>query len=639
MLLQKIGETFQDLQSHSFSIITLGEQWKRLQSSIGTIHRSVEEKVNVVESKDREINMNRIRLQNFKKEVENRQKNLEVEENSLKQRIEGVEMREKQVKEWCECLELQRREIAERVEKVEVCEKQFAEGFERVKAVDVAEVRVSERRKAVEERENEVVAREKETKAAAEKVGLREEVMNERGDELDAKEIKLKEFSEEVNRRFVLLEEKEERLGLTEKEIDELYSAMREEQMNEKIDAFEVKVAQIDGVCKGMVVKRCEMAKMKKAMMEEVKVMEGKIEERRKVVEEREKQMDDRCRELDCREKMLNERGKDIDFLTRPTSSALAKTREPKPVACCEIQLLCRNMDTYGMRSYLIKLHCKDIYNMRDDISESLQLSPDPAKLVFNVIQSFYELVESESTLRQPYIACCTTLSGALLLLNTSVTPHLKDDAMKFSIKWRDFFAKQGYIHRLDTFAFLQFLATYDLAQSYDANELFSHLRAFFTESEALLSGQGVYLCQILGLEKKIPGMLNLYMHLHLKFSRTDGFTPDKTHLLKEVNKMMLSTWNYLPSEPCLNAFPISSSSPSFSPAPLESRIKLLEKEMEGKANAESILTVKKNISDSERKGVALPGFDQSHLAMGKKHTLNSMESRKQRKIFKVNVI
>ncbi|XP_021771815.1 FRIGIDA-like protein 4a [Chenopodium quinoa] len=463
---------------------------------------------------------------------------------------------------------------------------------------------------------------------------------------------------------------------------------MREEQMNEKIDAFEVKVAQIDGVCKGMVVKRCEMAKMKKAMMEEVKVMEGKIEERRKVVEEREKQMDDRCRELDCREKMLNERGKDIDFLTRPTSSALAKTREPKPVACCEIQLLCRNMDTYGMRSYLIKLHCKDIYNMRDDISESLQLSPDPAKLVFNVIQSFYELVESESTLRQPYIACCTTLSGALLLLNTSVTPHLKDDAMKFSIKWRDFFAKQGYIHRLDTFAFLQFLATYDLAQSYDANELFSHLRAFFTESEALLSGQGVYLCQILGLEKKIPGMLNLYMHLHLKFSRTDGFTPDKTHLLKEVNKeeklqavvyicafkledtfppvpllkghlefvqkremvkkgsdsalnaiMMLSTWNYLPSEPCLNAFPISSSSPSFSPAPLESRIKLLEKEMEGKANAESILTVKKNISDSERKGVALPGFDQSHLAMGKKHTLNSMESRKQRKIFKVNVI
>ncbi|XP_021771817.1 FRIGIDA-like protein 3 [Chenopodium quinoa] len=317
---------------------------------------------------------------------------------------------------------------------------------------------------------------------------------------------------------------------------------IREEQLSEKIDAFEVKVTKIDEISKELDVKRCEMEEMKATIMEEKKVMEGEIEERRKVVEERENEMDERCRVLDCREKVLNKRSQDLVMKfkefderrkvlemeerelregllelkakqSKELTTYQAKTRELQPVACSEIQLLCRNMNTNGMISYLIK-HYKDIHMMLSKISDSLQLAPDPAKLVLNVIQSFYELVKSENMTRQVYLASCIALSGALMKLNTSITLHIKDDAMKFSIMWRDFSAKQSYTQSqlMEIFAFLQFLASYKLAQSYDEDELFSLLGNFYTESEVRWPEKDSYLCRILGLKKKIPGMLNLYL-------------------------------------------------------------------------------------------------------------------------------
>lgn len=66
----------------------------------------------------------------------------------------------------------------------------------------------------------------------------------------------------------------------------------------------------------------------------------------------------------------------------------------------------------------------------------------------------------------------------------------------------------------------------------------------------------------------------------------------------------------------CICKFKLES---SFSPAPLELRIKQLEKDMEGKTNAESLSTVNEDLTNSKNKGVALPGIDQSHMLIGKK--------------------
>lgn len=86
----------------------------------------------------------------------------------------------------------------------------------------------------------------------------------------------------------------------------------------------------------------------------------------------------------------------------------------------------------------------------------------------------------------------------------------------------------------------------------------------------------------------------------------------------------------------CISKFKLES---SFSPAPLELRVNQLEKEMEENTNAESSLTGKDNLSNSENKGsgVALPDIDQPHLVIRKKHALSSIESQNQGKRLKVD--
>lgn len=158
------------------------------------------------------------------------------------------------------------------------------------------------------------------------------------------------------------------------------------------------------------------------------------------------------------------------------------------------------------MRSYITK-HYKGT-DMVKKIFGSLPSAPDPAKLVLDVIQSFYELLEPENDLRQ---VSCVALSGALMKIKANVTPQLKDDAIKFSIMWRGSFTKQSYTHPTEIFSFLHFLASYKLAKSFDADELLSLVGIFYTESEVCMPEHDSYLFRILGLKKKIPGNLKLH--------------------------------------------------------------------------------------------------------------------------------
>lgn len=83
----------------------------------------------------------------------------------------------------------------------------------------------------------------------------------------------------------------------------------------------------------------------------------------------------------------------------------------------------------------------------------------------------------------------------------------------------------------------------------------------------------------------------------------------------------------------CISNFKLDS---SFSPAPLESRLKQLDEVREGKTNNESLWTGKKNLSNSEKKGNALPVVDQSYIEIGKKNTSTSIEFPKPAKRPKV---
>lgn len=160
------------------------------------------------------------------------------------------------------------------------------------------------------------------------------------------------------------------------------------------------------------------------------------------------------------------------------------------------------------MGSYLIK-HYKEHSTLTYIISSAIHLTPEPAKFVLDVIQSLYELLESKSVSRQIYSGSCLFLSVTVMEMAT-ITKCLKDDALKFSITWREFLDRQGVTNCMEIFSFLWFLASYKLAELYDADELLSLLGTFYTESGDFQHVTDVRLCRKLGLVNKIPGMSKL---------------------------------------------------------------------------------------------------------------------------------
>ncbi|XP_021771813.1 DNA ligase 1-like [Chenopodium quinoa] len=200
--MHKLGETFTDFQTRTYSIVSLCEQWRTLQGSFAKVHNSLEERVKDVEAKERNIDMTRNKLHNLGKEVELWKKKLDSEEKSLRERINGVGLREKEVRELRESLELEKSLLGERCKAVEVGKKRNAEGFERVK----------EQMKEVEERERAV-------KDRVEEMELMAKVMSERGEALDAKE-------KELSMKESVLEQNKVKLEEDMNDMDELYFAL-----------------------------------------------------------------------------------------------------------------------------------------------------------------------------------------------------------------------------------------------------------------------------------------------------------------------------------------------------------------------------------------------------------------------------
>ncbi|KMT13519.1 hypothetical protein BVRB_4g082990 [Beta vulgaris subsp. vulgaris] len=286
-----------------------------------------------------------------------------------------------------------------------------------------------------------------------------------------------------------------------------------------------------------------------------------------------------------------------------------------------DIQSLCGNMDTIGVRSYLIQ-HVKEFDTMEDMMLEFLWLASDPAKLVLDVIQSFYELKLEEVSVGD-FTSTCMFLLVLLMKLKADISSHVRDEATKFADIWR-FLLKQGNTPR-ENLGFLQYLASYKLAESYDADELLSLFITFFDESEIYQPEKNPYLCHALGLSRKIPDLIRslimsdkqlLAVRYICALKMEDAFPPvpllreHMINILKRVEEILRKGSTTAKDDAanmeltglkavvkCICDFKLES---SYSPISLEFRIKQLEKRKERKSNAH--LVTLKSCSNLERK-------------------------------------
>ncbi|KAL9248064.1 hypothetical protein vseg_021427 [Gypsophila vaccaria] len=177
---------------------------------------------------------------------------------------------------------------------------------------------------------------------------------------------------------------------------------------------------------------------------------------------------------------------------------------DPLPAKTPDIHSSCRSMDEKGVRSYLME-HVKEYDALKDKILDALRYASDPAKLVLSVCNiSVTDPVQNHADLNN---TICIFLLKQLMKLAPSISEEVTNEARVFAEILK---AKlKGSNNPLFHYRFLQFVASYKLANSYHSDELLSYFKVFYCSGEEVYRpDENAYLCFALGLAKKIPGVI-----------------------------------------------------------------------------------------------------------------------------------
>ncbi|MCL7040716.1 hypothetical protein MKW94_013156 [Papaver nudicaule] len=228
---------------------------------------------------------------------------------------------------------------------------------------------------------------------------------------------------------------------------------------------------------------------------------------------------------------------------------------KPRP----ELAKLCEEMDSKGLHKY-ISDNRKNLATIREEIPFAIMISADPARLVLNSLEDFYRIEVPTSDgkrdsgllgLRRTCIMLMECLAQSLAdtgrvsfydVINDDIKEHAKAIAEEWKPKLDDLDVDASSGNSLEAHAFLQLLATFDIASDFDEEEI---LKLIPTVSRRR---QTADLCRLLGLSGKMPGVIEVLantgrqidaVNLAYAFELTEQYSPVallKSHL-KEAKK------------------------------------------------------------------------------------------------------
>ncbi|KAK2637604.1 hypothetical protein Ddye_025399 [Dipteronia dyeriana] len=113
---------------------------------------------------------------------------------------------------------------------------------------------------------------------------------------------------------------------------------------------------------------------------------------------------------------------------------------------------------------------------MPKEVLAALSVSPDPAKLVLDLIQESYSENKKEGTdIEEGVIRNYILLLEQLQEFLPKINPQVKAQAMKLAVEWKSRMRAVAE-NSLEIFSFLQLLATYELVASFQREEIFKLL-------------------------------------------------------------------------------------------------------------------------------------------------------------------
>ncbi|XP_049343021.1 FRIGIDA-like protein 3 [Solanum verrucosum] len=211
-----------------------------------------------------------------------------------------------------------------------------------------------------------------------------------------------------------------------------------------------------------------------------------------------------------------------------------------------ELVNLCRNMDSEGLHKF-ISDNRKNLAALREEIPLALRASTNPASLVLDSLNGFYNSDVSISDAKKDanllglrrtcimLLECLSTLLNTLDIdsISSIISENIRGRAKAIAEEWNpkldelDVDANNG--NSLEAHAFLQLLATFSISSNFNQENL-SKLIPMVSRRR-----QTADLCRSLGLSDRMPGVIDVLINngrhidavnLAFAFELTEQFPP-----------------------------------------------------------------------------------------------------------------
>ncbi|KAL4388496.1 hypothetical protein GQ457_09G021040 [Hibiscus cannabinus] len=452
-----LQRTMNEIQDRASSILSLNLQWKDIESVLDSAQRIIEERIKEVNSKEDEVQEHANKL---KKEIERKEKlvkdkfeELRIKEEDLGRQFRDLELGRKCYEERLRAVELKQREL----EELKLKEEEFGlkeKAFEKLCGdFELEKKDLQRRRKDLELGEKQCEEQRKEVNLMEKTKSFGKRCME---FELEEKTFKERCRDLEINNKQYKHERK--RLKAIEKWVQKQL-----EEIKGKEEEFE---------------ERC-----KNELKEKVLSYRRKYEQQSSHLEFNVKSCKQRFKDLESKEKKLAELSKQQETI-RGLASALHPQVKTEAASILLVKYsvdhssrahlqFCINMDGKDLQMFLNE-HWKQHGSIGTEVSMALQLSADPAKLVLDAMEGFYpphltkgdRKFEGKASRRS-----CILLLEKLMELSPEIKPHVRDKAMKLAFDWVTKMRIESG-HELEVLGFLWLLASFQLADAFDADEL-----------------------------------------------------------------------------------------------------------------------------------------------------------------------
>ncbi|MBA0832854.1 hypothetical protein Goarm_017213, partial [Gossypium armourianum] len=492
------------------------KQYEQLYKRLGVTEKWVQKQLGVIERKEEEFELR-------ERDLRQRRRDFEFSQNSLQKDLKDLKFKSEQFEERFREATLMENSLKTRFQELKDKEEQFRlkmNHFEQ-RSRDFAKKETS-----LEKGYRDLEAKQKHNEECLRKIKLKEKQKEESSEELARKhklqfedleykvkqhdqrfmELKLKEKL--VNDQFEQIEDKEQQLRSKEKQFEQCLKEfeLKETCLELRYQEIEAKEKHYDECLRKVELREKEI--------EEISAKhKRKHEQQSRDLEFNVKKCEERFKDLEAREMKLAEWSKELE--RNSLASALhpqVKVNEAAGslLAKCSVDhsspahlRFCVSMDGKDLQMFLNE-RWKEHGSIGNEIAMALKLSGDPAKLVLDAMEGFYPPHLSKGDIDfEGDVArrSCILLLEQLMKLSPEIKPNVRKEAVKLAFDWITKLRVESG-HELEVLGFLWLLASFQLGDAFDADELVNFL--VFVAQHI----QTPELFKVLGLGDKITGFI-----------------------------------------------------------------------------------------------------------------------------------